>query len=179
MRYFFLGMMVLLCLLLANVEWGASFNSEKPVFMMEDTIANHHKTSVELDFKSNYQPNAAERASLLADYQAIWAHLNHLYASGDVIAGKEYYTEDWFRHICSTGQTGKLQQLQRQDICHELTVLNWSTDGLVCTAKATVYFKYSDKNYQEQTRAEMVMVLLLQGDHWRIHALKIIKEQTI
>jgi hypothetical protein len=118
---------------------------------------------------------------LQKDYANIWAHLNHLYQTNDVEAGKEFYTEDWFKQICSHYRNKIDTQIDRKDLNHFLEIQNWSSDGLICTAiDKNVNFIYNYPNHQiKKTRADIAVILHFQGDNWRIDALKILKETTI
>jgi hypothetical protein len=119
--------------------------------------------------------------TLKKDYSNIWAHLNHLYATNDVVAGKEYYTEDWFKQICRHFNGIQQPVLTRTDEQHELHIQNWASDGLICTAiDSNVVFNtnFPDKTVR-RTRAVIAVVLLLQGDHWRLDAIRIINETPL
>ena len=151
---------------------------EKPAFLISDEIAKNHRTQIKLIVGSVHRPNAYQLDVLKSDYANIWAHLNHLYQTNEVEAGKEYYTEDWYKQICSNYETPVKNPIKRIDINHELHIKNWATDGLVCTAiDSNVVFKniYPDQS-TTRTLANIAVVLHFQGDHWRIDALKILNE---
>ncbi len=156
-------------------------NGEKPIFLRSDKIAEQHKTKIDVKVHSMHKLEPFEVETLSQDYSNIWAHLNHLYNSNDVEAGKEYYTEDWFRQICKH-YNGKIKSaLKREDQSHELHVQNWSTDGLVCAAiDSNLLFKYTCPNKETvYKKASIAIVLLFQGDHWRVDAIRFIKEEPI
>jgi hypothetical protein len=154
-------------------------NGEKPVFLRTDEIALNHQTKIQTTVHSIYKPDSLQLETLKKDYSNIWAHLNHLYASNDVEAGKEYYTEDWFKQICRHYSGVQQPLLTRTDEQHELQIQNWSSDGLICTAidrniiLKTVY----PGNKIQRTKANIAVVLLFQGDHWRIDAMRVIDEK--
>lgn len=155
-------------------------NSQLPVFLLTDTIAKEHHTEINISISSLYKPDTAEIEILKQDYSAIWAHLNHLYETNDVEKGKEYYTEDWFKQICSHLDNKLVpNEVYRKDVEHNLVIENWANDGLVCTAiDRNVVFKYTYANsHTIITKATIAVVLLLQGDHWRIDAIRIINEE--
>ncbi len=153
--------------------------ADMPVFLSTDTIADAHQTEMEISVLSMYKPDSVQLEALKRDYSNLWAHLNHLYNTNDVEAGKEYYTEPWFRQLCShykkeVEETG----ITREDVSHHLAIQNWASDGLVCTAvDSNVVFKY---NYPDKTsystKANIALVLLYQGDHWRIDAMRVMSE---
>jgi len=154
-------------------------NEEKPVFLRTDEIALAHQTKIQTTVHSLYKPDSLQLETLKKDYSNIWAHLNHLYASNDVEAGKEYYTEDWFKQICRHYNGVQQPLIKREDEQHELHIQNWSSDGLICTAiDSNVVLKtiYPDKKIQ-RTKASIAVVLLFQGDHWRIDAMRVIDEK--
>ena len=154
-------------------------SAEKPAFLSTDSIANLHQTNLEVSVNSVYQPDSAQLEIVKKDYSNLWAHLNHLYATNDVVAGKEYYTEPWFRQLCSHYKNGvEVTGITREDVSHHLAIQNWASDGLVCTAvDSNVVFKYTypDKS-SASTKANIALVLLYQGDHWRIDAMRVIYE---
>jgi len=154
-------------------------NGEKPVFLRTDEIANAHQTNIAVSVHSIYKPDSFQLDMLKKDYSNIWAHLNHLYQTNDVEAGKEYYTEDWFKQI-NHHYNGTLHtSVKRTDEQHELHIQNWAWDGLVCSAidsNIILHYQFPDKSVKT-TRATIAVVLLFQGDHWRIDALRVTNEE--
>lgn len=157
-------------------------SGEKPVFLQTDTIALAHQTKLEVSIHSMYTPDSVQLETLKKDYSNLWAHLNHVYATNDVTAGKEYYTEPWFRQLCAHYQNGLHPTgIQRQDSVHHLAIQNWASDGLVCTAiDSNLVFKYQyPDNSFRLTSSHIALVLLYQGDHWRIDAMRVINETPL
>ena len=152
-------------------------SDDLPLFLITDGIANAHQTKINVSVKSMYPPNVVQVEALKKDYSNLWAHLNHLYTSNDVEAGKEYFTEGWFKQICSHYNSFAQHGLTRLDVSHNIIIHNWSTDGLICTLTDSVRLNYFfPGKVTKKTNANMAMVLLFQGDHWRIDALRIISE---
>ncbi|WP_304235949.1 hypothetical protein [Jiulongibacter sediminis] len=174
MKYLFyiLGLIVALLLYLRTGKYERS--SELPVFLKPDPIAAAHQTDITVKVHSHFKPDSVNLEDLKEDYSAIWAHLNHLYETNDVNAGKEYYTEDWFKQICKGNNEPFDPSLYREDLNHNLHIINWSSDNLVCTAiDSNAVFSYdinSSKNFERTFH--MAFVLLYQGDHWRVDAMK-------
>jgi len=153
-------------------------NGEKPVFLRHDKIADAHQTKINITIRSVYKPDSAQLEVLKKDYSNLWAHLNHLYETNDVEAGKEYYTEDWFKQINHHYSGSVTSTIKRTDEQHELHIENWAWDGLVCTvsdSNVIFHYQYPDKSIKTG-KANLVMVLLYQGDHWRIDALRVKNE---
>ena len=177
-RIIFLFFIFLMIMLLYLLSRNIQNNSEKPIFLKTDTLADAHKSAVEIKIHSLYKPVDSEVEILKNDYSNLWAHLNYLYATNDVEAGKEYYTEGWFKQLCSH-YNGKIETpIIRNDLKHSLHIQNWANDGLICTAiDSDVVFKYTyiDSTVYN-TKANIAVVLLYQGDHWRIDALRILNE---
>lgn len=149
-----------------------------PVFLQHDSIANDHKTTISVRTHSLFKPDSLQIENLKNDYGNLWAHLNHLYATNDVNAGKEYYTEGWFRQITRHYAGIKAQPIQRTDKNHELHIQNWASDDLVCSAidsNVVFHYKLPDGTLMKN-RANLAIVLLFQGDHWRIEALRVLSE---
>lgn len=152
----------------------------KPIFLVEDEIAKNHHTQIEISIGSTHRPNEYQLEVLKSDYANIWAHLNHLYQTNEVEIGKEYYTEDWYKQICANYEKPIKNPVQRIDLNHKLHIKNWSTDALVCTAiDSNVVFNNIYPNQKtKRTSANIAVVLLFQGDHWRIDAMKILTETS-
>ncbi|MBB5634973.1 hypothetical protein HDE68_000858 [Pedobacter cryoconitis] len=149
---------------------------ELPVFMKTDEISRLHQSKININIKATYRPSNFNLKKLKEDYNNLWAHLNHLYQTNDVEAGKEYYTENWFKFICNNRQTPKSTVNIRTDSIHHLNILNWSSDQLVCTAiDSNIILKYEKPERRE--KVTIAFVLLFQGDHWRLDALRIINIQ--
>lgn len=153
-----------------------------PIFLKTDAVAQNHNSKIELTIHSRYKPDSFQIEILKNDYNNLWAHLNNLYQTNDVQAGKEYYTEPWFKSISGNykGETPKTG-IVRKDIKHHLHVQNWSTDGLVCIAiDSNVILSYT---YPDSTtiikQVNIAIVLLYQGDHWRIDAMNLMDETPI
>ncbi|GHB79697.1 hypothetical protein [Persicitalea jodogahamensis] len=154
---------------------------ELPIFLRQDTIALAHHTSIKLSVLSKKTPSMAQQEQLRHDYADLWAHLNHLYATNDVEAGKEYYTEEWFRQLCKHYEGEIESRVSRTDSLHHLQIMNWSRDGLVCAAvdsNAILTYSYPDRSTR-RVRTSLALVLLFQGDHWRIDAMRVLDEKEI
>lgn len=156
-------------------------NGEKPVFLRHDEIADAHQTKIDIAVHSFYKPDTIQLEAFKKDYSNLWAHLNHLYETNDVEAGKEYYTEDWFKQINHHFNGAVQTDIKRSDEQHELHIENWAWDGLVCTVSdrnVIFHYHYHDKSIKA-TRANLELVLLYQGDHWRIDALRLVNETPL
>ncbi len=156
-------------------------NGEKPVFLRNDELAEAHLTKINATVHSMYKPDSIQLETFKKDYSNLWAHLNHLYETNDVEAGKEYYSEEWFKQI-NHHYNGPVQtKIKRSDEQHELHIENWAWDGLACTvsdSNVIFHYQYSDKS-SKTTKANLKLVLLFQGDHWRIDALRLISETPL
>ena len=156
-------------------------NDATPLFLREDIIVDSHHTTITVKAHSLYLPTDVQTEILANDYSNLWGHLNNLYETNNVEAGKEYYTEDWFKQICRHYNGIAKASIKRTDIQHELHIINWSSDGLICTAiDSNVVFNYQYFNGTEKnTRADIAVVLLFQGDRWRLDGIRIINENRI
>ncbi len=174
----FIGLIVSL-LFLQGFEMKS--DTVKPSFLTIDKFANEHKTKIDVKINSKFHPTESQIETLTNDYSNIWAHLNNVYATNDVVSGKEYYTEDWFKQLCNHYEAIREPIVKRNDEQHSLQIQNWSTDGLVCTIiDSNVVFKYSYPDLSiKKTKANFAVVLLFQGDHWRIDALRFINENSL
>lgn len=153
-------------------------NGELPVYLRHDQIAADHSTNIDFTIKSIFKPDSIQIQTLKKDYSNLWAHLNHLHETNEIEAGKEYYTEDWFRqinhHYAGTIESG----IKRSDLQHNLQVENWSTDGLACTISdkdVLLIYQFPDHT-SRRSKVDLEMVLLYQGDHWRIDAIRVMDE---
>lgn len=147
-----------------------------PLFLITDKIAASHRTVLTILNGSSLKADQLELNNFTQDYSSLWAHLNHLYNTNDVKAGKEYYTESWYRQICNNDLPLTNRIIHRKDVSHQVTITSWMKDGLVCTISDTVVFDYTyDHNYTHRSKSTIAMALLFQGDHWRVDAIRILK----
>ena len=151
-------------------------SSEKPIFLQVDKIALSHETKINIKLESKFKPDSLQLETLINNYSNIWAHLNHLYSTNDIISGKEFYTENWFKHLTANYKETINAPVKREDKNHNLIIKNWSSDGLVCTAiDSNILISYTYLNHKIDTSyISMAVVLLFQGDNWRIDALKVL-----
>lgn len=178
MRFLFILFVALVSGFLLLEVSGSGRDTEKPVFLRIDELARNHHTKIDLEVHAPYRPTDIELTRLKEDYGNIWAHLNHLYATNDVEQGKEYYTEAWFQHLCRHYSGPRKPLVTRTDLYHKLLIQNWANDGLVCTAidsNIVLQYQYPDLLTQAST-AHIALVLLYQGDHWRIDAIRVLDE---
>lgn len=147
---------------------------ELPVFLRIDTIAKSHQTKINTTISSYYKPTNFQLQQFENDYSAIWSHLNYVYNTGDVEKGKEYFTEDWFKMINLEYKNKFNLEIIRSDELHNVHIVNWSFDGLVCNViDSNIVIKfYNKQELFDSTKANIAMALLFQGDHWRIEAMK-------
>ncbi len=178
MRILFWLFIALFIIYLAVLASSMKKSVEKPIFLRIDEVANHHETTIDICVNSVYAPTPAELENLKSDYSNLWAHLNHFYATNDLIAGKEYYTERWFKQHGRYQTEMKKNLVTRKDLFHELNIENWSRDGLLCTAidrHVTIEYTLPDQQKVIDTMS-VAIVLLYQGDHWRIDAMQVLQE---
>jgi len=177
MRIIFLitTFMLVLFLLLQGRLYQRS--SEKPVFMQNDLIAESHQTEIDIKIHSLYRPDSFQLSMLKKDYSNIWAHLNYLYETNDVEKGKEYYSEKWFKQIANHYKDVSETMVTRHDKTHQLHIINWSEDGLICNlidSNVQLHYTFPNKTTQDYTNT-IAMALVFQGDHWRIDAMKVLE----
>ncbi len=150
-----------------------------PVFLQQDAIALRHTTNTTVTVQSLFKPDSFALAKLKDDYANIWAHLNAMYATNDIEAGKEYYTEHWFKQLARHYKGEITTGIQRSDEAHHLQIKNWSTDGLACNlidSNAVLTYR-NRQGIILKSNTTMAVTLLLQGDHWRIDALAVVDER--
>lgn len=172
MRILFIA---LVCLMIALILLKVRISEEQkelPIFLQHDQIATDHRTHIDVFCESVYTPDDFQLALLKQDYSNIWAHLNHLYNTNEVEIGKEYYTENWFSQINRHHDGPLPSPVIRKDLHHELHIKNWASDALVCTAvDSNVILQFSNSGLIRTCKYHVAVVLLFQGDHWRIDAL--------
>lgn len=181
LRLFFISLLAVLLLFAFLQSRLRRHTDELPVFLRSDSIADSHHTSLFVEVQSTYKPTEAQLDALKTDYSNLWAHLNHVYATNDVLAGKEYYTEGWFKQLCRHYPGSPHPALvTRDDLSHHIQIKNWSNDGLVCTAidsSLVLTYTYPDKTTRVTT-VRLAVALLYQGDHWRLDALRLFDEKN-
>lgn len=175
MRYLFILFFIILAVF---VFLKTELNPElpaRPAFMEEDAIAADHKTNMRFSVKADIQPDSVQQSALVRDYNALWAHLNDLYGTGNIEAMREYTTEPMFRQLCGHDRQTVQGTITRSDINHHAGIINWSADGLVCNLMDTVTIKtvYPAKA-PEIAQWVVAMALLYQGDHWRLDGMRLL-----
>ena len=181
MRWFFISVLATTGLFLFLQGRWKDRNDELPVFLRTDKRALAHHTQIQTTIHSLYRPDSLQLETLKKDYANAWAHLNYLYATNNVEAGKEYYTEDWFKQMVRH-YNGKVKtNIIRYDEQHHLHIQNWASDGLACTAiDSNLVFKtIYPGNKIRRSRVHLAVVLLFQGDHWRIDALRVLRKEQL
>lgn len=156
-------------------------DQQLPVFLRMDTLAQVHQTSIRTTVHALHQPDSAALAVLTKDYADLWAHLNHLYTTNDVERGKEYYTEEWFRQINRHSRGMVATGIRRDDLRHDLHIVNWAWDGLICAAiDSNIVFRYTLPGQRVFTdTSHLAVVLVFQGDHWRLDALRVLPADSM
>lgn len=174
MRYLLALLAVLIFTVLTLRSKHYERSGKLPIYLKADPIAEGHETVINFKNHSKIKIDEGEVDKLLKDYKSLWAHLNYLYTSGDVVAGKEYYTEDFFKSLCVEDEYNPPFTIKRQDLEHNFYLQNWSKDNLVCTLiDSNAVFKHSFPSGKEEVKTQiMALVLLFQGDHWRLDAIK-------
>ncbi len=178
-RYLFISLFILLIMYFLLQEKLYRRTASIPVFLLTDTIANQHQTKNTLTVHSIFQPDSFRQQILIRDYSAIWAHLNHLYSTNDVEAGKEYYSEAFFKQLTRHHTSILSTPVSRTDEQHNLHIQNWASDGLVCTAidsNLLLTYRYPDHTSKTML-TNLAVVLVFQGDHWRIDALRFLNQE--
>jgi len=90
MRILFISIIVIVTAFLFLQGRLNERNGEKPIFLRDDKIADTHQTKIKVSVNSIYKPDPIQLKTLQKDYNNLWAHLNHLYETNDVEAGKKY-----------------------------------------------------------------------------------------
>ena len=178
MRVFLILLAILISVFLFLQLENKKTADRLPAFLLNDTIAENHHTNIEIKVNSVHKPSAFELDKIKKDYSNLWAHLNHLYSTNEVEAGKEYFTEELYKTLCGNYENKMETVISRIDSDHQLHISNWSSDGLICTvidSNIVLTYKYPD-NTSRTTTADIALVLLYQGDHWRLDAMRILNE---
>lgn len=154
-------------------------NSELPVFLRHDPIAENHSTRINISVESMITPDTLQLELFRWNYGNLWAHLNNSFETNDVVSGKEYYTENWYNQICQGDNSVLKTKLKRTDLSHNVHIINWSPDNLACSiidSNAVFRHEWSNRKIFERTH-HIAMVLLYEGDHWRIDSIKYLNLQ--
>lgn len=174
MRYFIAILIVLIIAVLFIQSRLIQTNLEQPVFLKVDEIAANHQSIINTTIHSFYKPDSLQILTLTNDYKAIWSHLNYMYSTGDIKKGKDYYTQDWFKVLSNEYKSEIETKVKRVDSCHNIHIINWSFDGLVCNIiDSNVFVKTSfNDRFIDSSKHNFAFALLFQGDHWRVEGFK-------
>jgi hypothetical protein len=174
----FIGLMTTFLILQVR---NKATEQELPTFLNEDVISNEHETRIEIKIESQVVPESVEIEKLKSDYANIWAHLNNVYATNDILASKIYFTEAWFKQLALHYKGKQKTVIHRQDTCHHITVTNWASDGLVCSGiDSNIVFRYTMPNQPARYfKSNIAFLLLYQGDNWRIDAINVLDKVEV
>ncbi|WP_286753429.1 MULTISPECIES: hypothetical protein [Sphingobacterium] len=153
-----------------------------PSFMTkDDVVENRNKPTINMIIRSRIAPPKASLSKLALDYSKIWAHLNYLFETNDVTTGKEFYTEDWFKFLSRRHPPLSKSVLSREDLSHNLIISSWSNDNLICIAtdSAVLLNYHIEENKVKSELVTVAVVLLFQGDNWRLDGLKVIESKIV
>jgi hypothetical protein len=173
--------LILLCgglLLLQSIH--SEPTPEQPAFLKVDHLALSHHSKATMEVQCLFIPTVSQLSKLDSDYSALWSHLNQLYQTNDLLGGKEYFSEAWFRNVCRNEKSTVPLLVTRNDLMHHLIIRNWAWDGLACSltdSAAVFHYRFQDGAEKiEQMNIEMSLVF--QGDNWRIDGMTISKFQN-
>ncbi len=143
----------------------------RPFFIQNDAIADSHITQLVFEDNSLTTISETDQQQLIEDYKNIWAHLNHLYATNDVVAGKRYYTEAFFDWLCTDHEISP-ELLTRKDIHHQLTLTHYSNNGLLAIVKDELLVEYywNEKQIKKE-KIKIGMALQKLDEKWCIDAI--------
>lgn len=144
-----------------------------PFFRQKDLIINNNSPDVRIINQSMTHLSNTQADILKSDYLNIWFHLDNLHNTNDIESGKSYYTEEFYRFLVSNLESAPHGNLLRRTYNHDVSIVNFSPDGLICTlTDRNILLKYETPvNYYFDT-VNVAMVLLYQGENWRIDALQ-------
>lgn len=179
LRIVFILFTLLCVLFLVFNASQTSVNYSLPSYLKEDKISEAHQTEIDVQIHSLHKPDSMEIVNLKNDYSSIWAHLNNVYATNNVEAGKRYFSESWFNHLALRHDEELTFGLARKDLYHHLHVINWAWDGLVCCAvdsNVVLHYIHPDGSI-DSSRTSVGMVLLYQGSNWRLDAMRVLADK--
>jgi hypothetical protein len=144
-----------------------------PFFRQKDQIIQYDKPDIRIINQSMTHISNTQVEILKRDYLNLWFHLDHLHNTNDIVSGKSYFTEDFFRFLLSNHESALHGNLLRKTYNHDVSIVNFSPDGLICTlTDRNILLKYETPvNFYFDT-VNVAMVLLYQGENWRIDALQ-------
>ncbi len=170
-------------LLFAYLQIRLAPPSEKlPSFIAKDDIVDAEpKAKINIIIRSAVVPPKSSLNQLASDYGKIWAHLNHLYQTNDILAGKEFYTEEWFKYLSKQPKPLAKSMIYRTDLAHHLIIHSWSNDNLICMATdSALLLNYAmEGKFMKSELNNVAVVLLFQGDNWRLDALKVVENKIV
>lgn len=180
-RYLIPSFCILVSLLLFSRLQLQPKQQEIPYFLNYDQLAADHQSNIEVHVHAARKPNEAQVKQVLQDYDAIWAHLNYLYWKDDLLPGRERFTEQFYKNLASNYRAGGTGEIQRNDLRHDLHIINWSRDGLAChLIDSAAVLEYQFPNgILRYTEAKVAFSLVFQGDNWRVDALRFLEEKDL
>ena len=144
-----------------------------PYFQRKDQIIQNDTPDVRIINQSMTQLSNTQVEILKRDYLILWFHLDHLHNTNDIVSSKSYFTEEFYRFLVSNYEAALHGNLLRKTYNHDVSIVNFSPDGLICTlTDRNILLKYETPVHYYFDTVNVAMVLLYQGENWRIDALQ-------
>ena len=144
-----------------------------PFFRQKDQIIQNDRRDVRIINQSMTHISNDQVEILKRDYLNLWFHLDHLHNTNDIVSGKSYYTEEFYQFILSNLEIAPHGNFLRTTYDHNVSIVNISPDGLICTlTDRNILLKYDTPVHYYYDTVNVAMVLLYQGENWRIDALQ-------
>ena len=144
-----------------------------PFFRQKDQIIQNDRRDLRINNQSMTHISNDQVEILKRDYLNLWFHLDHLHNTNDIVSGKSYYTEEFYRFLVSNYELACRGNLLRTTYNHDVSIDNFSPDGLICTlTDRNILLKYETPVHYYFDTVNVAMVLLYQGENWRIDALQ-------
>jgi hypothetical protein len=166
-------------LFLIGISFYLSIDSKQesflvtPNFLLEDPIIQNDQSYISV-INQSFNSVSVDRIKILkSDYIKIWNHLDHLHNTNDIVIGKRYYSEAFFKQLVNTYFTFPVSKLHRTSFNHQVHIKAFTPDGLICTLlDSNILIKYQTPQYYFFDTINVAMVLLYEGENWRVDAIQ-------
>lgn len=145
----------------------------QPNFLIDDPIRGNDSPYISIHNHSLNSLSLDQIDLFKNDYISIWKHLDHFHNTNDMVVGKQFYSEPFFKQLVKDNPTVFSTKLRRMSLHHKVYIKNISPDGLICTIlDSNILIKYQTSQYYYFDTINVAMVLLFQGDNWRVDAIQ-------
>lgn len=173
MRYFIFSFIIMIVIIYVIRYNKHNPTMLSPYYLQSDLREQKENTDIFVKNKSITQISNSQIEIIKKDYQKIWLFLDKLHNTNDILSGKKYFTEEFYKFLLVNHKSGYAGNFSRKTYNHDISIVNITPDGLICALiDSNILVKYETPLYYYFDTVHVAVVLLYQGENWRVDALQ-------